>query len=371
MPGFVGGLAEGLQGLPAEVGGILDAIRQRKAAAAISAWATAQGQPQGQPQGQQPQGQQPHPAAALAAMPVGPGTQPVSALSPAPAPFVPGKPPAAGQPDPLAPLPAAPQAQPKPGPDPSLSATAQPDQQFSDPMQEAQQTLGALIRSVKAANPNIDPRTLMDAVHTQLDEMKGILPTTKAVMQGQVQLLKSQMDMKFKYDKLNSENERFAEKMADLVKRHASLNELDAAREEHMSNMDRINQERTDDYGRSVDYGHEDRQSAESGRNTRASESNQTRRDIAGENNQTRRDISDQRSDESYYRSDQSYRGSQVRSGVTPDAPPPRRAGPSQGGAIPANVQQFAKQHGLTVIRRRKDGKYDARAKDGTVGVIG
>jgi hypothetical protein len=34
-------------------------------------------------------------------------------------------------------------------------------------------------------------------------------------------------------------------------------------------------------------------------------------------------------------------------------------------------VQQFAKQHGLTVIRKRADGKYDAKAKDGTVGVIG
>jgi hypothetical protein len=50
---------------------------------------------------------------------------------------------------------------------------------------------------------------------------------------------------------------------------------------------------------------------------------------------------------------------------------PTSQPAPKGGGGIPANVQQFAKEHGLTVIRRRSDGKYDAKAKDGTPGIIG
>lgn len=377
MPNFFGGLAAGLQAgdLNGSVDYILKKKQEAKVAQALSAWASSQDNhpPQAGPGG--PPQPQPHPAAALAAL--GGGGAPQVAPRPAP-------PPTQAPVDPLAPLPAGapsaggppPQAgpMPQPGPDPNLSATAQPDQQFGDPIKEAQQSLGAMIRSIKAANPDIKPRVLMDAVHSQLDDMKGILPMTKAVMQGQVQLLKSQMDIKFKYDKLNAENERFAEKMQDLVKRHADLAAFDAAREEHMKRMDDINQSREQDYGRSVDYQHEDRGAAEQGRDARASQAETGRNSRAAQSDATKRDISGQRSRDSTYRSKQSFRGAQVRGGGIPDPEPaaPDGGAPAPGaGGIPANVQQFAKQHGLTVIRKRADGKYDAKAKDGTVGVIG
>lgn len=253
-----------------------------------------------------------------------------------------------------------------PPPNPNLSATAQPDQKFSDPIQEAQQTLGAMIRSVKAANPKIDPLTLMNAVHTQLDDMKGILPVTKAVMQSQVGMLKDQARYQYLGQKLSDENDYHAQQMGILAKKAATAADYQKEKARHDGVMETLYHENISSRESIADENNSTRRDI-------AGENNTTRRDIAGDNNQTRRDISGDRSDDSDYRSDQSFRGAQVRSGQTPDAPPQRRAGasPKPGGGVPANVQQFAKQHGLTVIRKRADGKYDAKAKDGTVGVIG
>lgn len=368
MPDFVGGLAQGLQagGLGDALAHIVQARRQRRASEALVNQAMTQGGPQPAPASGGP--------AALAAL---------KAPAPQPAPFTPGAPVKQGQPDPLAPLPAT-QPQAQPGPDPNLSATAQPDQKFADPLKEAQQTLGAMIRSIKAANPKIDPVTLMNAVHTQLDDMKGIAPLTKATMQGQVAYLRAQTDAQYKNARLTQYDNDWMVKFMNAK----TAEERTTLTGDYQKGRLAIMQERTDDYGRSVDYQHEDRQA-----------SNATRIQVANINGKYRLQGIDAQQSGAGSRAQaalEGKHGAAIASGLskflslnpgadgsqldavtqalesaygthTASQPAPK----SGGGGIPANVQQFAREHGLTVIRRRADGKYDAKDKDGTVGVIG
>jgi hypothetical protein len=351
MVGFLGGLAQGAAGLPDEIGQLIALKKLNQAKAANFNALTAQGG--GAPA---PQAAPPPPAAALAAI----GKQPMAA-GPQPAP----------QRDPLAPLPA---AQPAPAPPPGQSQGTggaedptgmSADPRVTDPWKEGQSILTNMAQSLKRANPKADPRTLADALEMQIEEVKGITPTTKAYMGAQVGMLKQQADLQFKMSKLQSENDYH---MKYLLQKGLTAQQVEAERERHDRAVESIWSDREDAYQQSVDYQHEDRQSAEAGRNTRNAANIGSRENIAAGRNATQEDIAGRRSRDSKYRADQGFRGAQARSGIPVDPAPD--AGDT-GGGIPANVQQFAKQHGLTIIRRRADGKYDAKDKNGTVGVIG
>jgi hypothetical protein len=386
MPNFFGGLAQGLQG-----GGFGDALaqlvaakRQRKASEAIVNQAMSGGQPQ-----QPPQGASPNPLAALAALHGG-SQAPAPQPAPQPAPFTPGAPVAPGQPDPLAPQPAQPPA-PKPPPDPNLSATAQPDQQFADPLKEAQQTLGAMIRSIKAANPKIDPRTLMDAVHTQLNDMKGLAPLTKATMMGQVAYLRAQTDAQYKSARLTQYDNDWMVKFMNAK----TAEERTRLTGEYQKGRLNIEQEGVDERYYATDVGAKTREDV-------ANIGAGSRIQVANINGKYRLQGIDTQQEGAGSRAQAALdgkHGAAIASGLSkflslnPGADPSQldavtqalesaygthtasqptsQPAPKGGGGIPANVQQFAKEHGLTVIRRRSDGKYDAKAKDGTPGIIG
>lgn len=95
-----------------------------------------------------------------------------------------------------------------PPPDPSLSATAQPQQPaFDDPIAGASQNIKALAASIKAANPKIDPKTLASAVEMQIENIKGVAPLTKAAMTAQIQMVKAQQDWQYKQQRLTQLDE--------------------------------------------------------------------------------------------------------------------------------------------------------------------
>ena len=74
-----------------------------------------------------------------------------------------------------------PQQQP---PVPGLSSTAQPDAAgMDDPVKAGQQSLYAMIRSIKAANPGISNTTLMAAARQQIDDIKGVMSGMLAPIQ--------------------------------------------------------------------------------------------------------------------------------------------------------------------------------------------
>ncbi len=79
-------------------------------------------------------------------------------------------------------------------PNPNLSSTAQPGAAgMDDPAEAGRQSLGYLIRSMKATNPGISNTTLMAAVRQQIDDIKGLAPLTKAAMTAQVAVLNLQV----------------------------------------------------------------------------------------------------------------------------------------------------------------------------------
>ena len=248
---------------------------------------------------------------------------------------------------------------------------------LADPIKESQSLIKNLWTSIKTANPKADPLTIMKAVELQIDEIKGVAPVTKATMQGQLQL----MGFTFKAQQFDQREARLrdehAQKMMELAQHHANQDEVAAENSRFRGAMTQIARERADIYGESVDYQHEDRESAEAGRDTRNTQNVTSREGIAAGNVAQRDRASGQRSRDSTYRAQQGFRGAQVRSGM-PAGPEP--AAPDAGGGggparptggVPANVQQFAKKNGLTILRRRADGKWDARDRTGRVGVIG
>lgn len=248
---------------------------------------------------------------------------------------------------------------------------------LADPIKESQSLIKNLWTSVKAANPKADPLTIMKAVEYQIDEIKGVAPVTKATMQGQLQLmgftLKAQQ---FDQRELRLREEH-AQRMMELAQHHANQDEVAAENSRYRGVMAEVAIERANAYSDSVDYQHEDRQSAEAGRDTRNTQNITSREGIAAGNVAQRDRASGLRSRDSTYRAKQGFRGAQVRGGL-PAGPEP--AAPDDGGgggparpssSVPANVQQFAKKNGLTILRRRADGKWDARDRTGRVGVIG
>ena len=104
------------------------------------------------------------------------------------------------------PVPSAPsmaQPSPKQPPVPNLSSTAQPDAAgMDDPIKAAQQLIMSIAQGIKAANPNIDPRTLALAVGQQIDQIKGVSPLTRAAMTAQIQTVKLQQDWALKQERM-------------------------------------------------------------------------------------------------------------------------------------------------------------------------
>lgn len=337
MVDFAGGLAQGLQGLPNEIGKLQEMARARKMAAALLNTYTGNQPPQGggapAPQGGAPM----PPTAALAALAPKPVPAPPAAPNPRSRfPVVPG------QPDPLAPRPA-------PAPPPG-APTGQPGAEaptgmsvapgLADPVKEGQSLLKNLWMTTKQANPKADPLTIMQAVNAQIDDIKGIAPVTKATMQGQLQLMGFTLKATQFQQKESDENARYAMKMQDLVTHHANQDAIAAENERHRAAMVSIAQERADAYGEGIEYSHEDRQAATGERATASAESNTTRRDIATGHDETQKDIAGQRSKDSKYRSDQSVRGAQVRSGA-----PPGNAPSAAGLGMPPDARKAPDGH--------------------------
>lgn len=308
---FFSGLAQSLQGLPDEIGKLQEMARARKAAAALANSDFSNvGGPQPQPQ------PAPHPAAALAAMSQQPPAPPASR------PMM--RPPAAPQPQ------TPPQMQPRP--DPNLSATAQPGMDFGNPIREANQTWSSIINSIKRANPKIDPVTLVAAAKDQLENIKGIAPLTKSIMDAQIKGQEFAVNTQLKLQRL----QQLGDEVGIRLMRANSDEERNSILREWHQRQTAIEQGRADTYADSVEYAHEDRQSAETGRNTRSTADINSRERIAQGRNETQKDISGQRSSDSRYRADQGFRGAQVRSGApagptpaqTPGLPPDARRAP-------------------------------------------
>lgn len=368
MPNFLGGLAEGLQqgGFNAVVDNLIKRQQQERTAKAIEAWAASQGS-------------SPHPAAPLAAL--SQGAQPAPA---APAPFTPGKPPAPGQPDPLAPQPAAQPAPPmgaptgQPGAEAPTGMSVNPA--LADPEKEGESIILNLWRSTKAANPKADPFTIMSAVEAQIAEVKGIAPITKATMQGQIAYMRAQTDDMYKMHRLSQYDHDWLIKMqnAKTAEERVRLNS------EYQQGRLKIEQERADTYEEGTQFQHKDRQ-----------DTNQTRVTVADLNNRSREGIAALREKGLNDRSIAALkgkRGGSIASGVSrvlsynpsadvdqvietlstayggdsgsSSAPAPKSSG-GDGG-----VQRRAKAEGITLIRRRSDGSWDAKDKSGRPGIF-
>lgn len=396
MVGFLGGLSNGLN--MGDINGAVDYIikqqHAKRVAAALDRTMAAGG---GAPQ----PAASPDPIAALARLKGGTGAPPQPApapqAGPAPAPFTPGRPPAPGQPDPLAPTPQAgpaPRPQPMPGQPTGAPGAEAPTGMavgngLADPVKEGQSLIQNLWQTIRAANPKADPRTILDAVNTQIDEIKGVAPVTKAMMQGQLQYMNFTMKAQ-EFDQREARlRDEHAQKMVELAKHHANQDEIAQENARFRGAMVDIARDRASYYGESVQYAHEDRQAAEAGRNTRSAANIDSKMSLAqlkeaGLNDRSAAAIKGRHGAAiasgvarvlSYQPSadmDSVVAGLEAAYGDQGGGGTPKPAAqPHAGGGVPANVQQFAKQHGLTIVRKRADGKYDAKTKDGTVGVIG
>ena len=273
MPGFIGGLAQGLQG-----GGFDQALDQfikerqlrKTAAAMMNANAGAQQPPAAVPG-------RPDPMQGLAAL--GGGQPSPSAQPPQAPPFRPGVPPVPGRPDPLAPLP---QAQARPQPMPG-APTGQPgaeaptgmsvDPGMSDPTKEAQSLIMNLWQTTKARNPKADPLTLMDAVHAQIEDIKGVAPITKATMQGQLMYLKEMSLDQYRNQRLQQYDHDWMIKYQNAKTAEERL----ALNAQYQRGRLAIQQEHEDSYSENIGYQHEDRQASTGARLSIARENNQTK----------------------------------------------------------------------------------------------
>lgn len=307
-----------------------------------------------------PTGQPPHPAAALAAL----GGQ----QQPTPPVLKPGVPPPAGQPDPLAPLPsspAPPQGAPtgQPGAEAPTGMSVNPG--LADPTKEAQSLIKNLWQTTKARNPKADPLTLMSAVERQIDDIKGVAPITKATMQGQLLYLKDMQLDQYRQARLQQYDHDWLIKYqnAKTAEERVRLND-DRARDRN-----KIMQEGVDVRQEGVDYQHEDRQA-----------SNQTRLTVANIGAASRVSVAqlkEQGLDDRAIAALKGKHGASIASGLSkvlsanPSADPntaiaaletaygDQQGAPpkgSGGGGIPANVRQYAKSKGLTVVAKQGDG---------------
>ena len=128
-----------------------------------------------------------------------------------------------GAPAPGAPPGPAQQQQMKPPPVPGLSSTAQPDAAgMDDPIKAANQSYATIAKSIYAAHPNIDPRTLIMAVDQQIDSIKGLAPLTKAALQAQSQMTKFMYEDQYKQAKLTEAAREYEGKLQELNNWHGS-----------------------------------------------------------------------------------------------------------------------------------------------------
>jgi hypothetical protein len=255
---------------------------------------------------------------------------------------------------------------------------------LADPLKESQSLIANLWKSVKAANPKADPLTIMNAVHTQIDDIKGVAPVTKAMMQGQLQYLNFTMKGQQFEERESRLRTEHAQKMVELAQHHANQDEIAAENARFRGEMVRIAQERADWYGEGVTYQHEDRVAAEEGRNTRNAANISSKMSIA----QLKENGLDDRSAAAI----KGRHGAAIVSGLArvlsyqPGADPNSVVAgleaaygdkgdsgtpkPAQAGSASTDVQKRAKAEGVTLIRRRADGSWDAKDSKGRPGVF-
>lgn len=156
-------------------------------------------------------------------------------------------PPAGGQ-GPQMPVPSAPSmAQPrepmKQPPVPGMSSTAQPDAAgMDDPFKAATQSIQTIAQGIKAANPNIDPMTLAMAVQSQIENIKGVAPLTKAAMSGQLGAMKLQIQAQEMAAKVQHWNDWYV-----IARRNAQTKkEIAAVDEKYKNGMLELGQARID-----------------------------------------------------------------------------------------------------------------------------
>jgi hypothetical protein len=265
------------------------------------------------------------------------------------------------------------------------------DPGLADPTKEAQSIILNLWKTIKASNPKADPLTIMSAVQSQIEEVKGVAPITKATMQGQIAYLRAQTDTQYKMRRLEQYDHDWLIKMQNAK----TAEERVRLTGEYQRGRLEIEQQRADTYEQGTELAHEDRQASTTARITVANINGKYRlqgigeqQEGAGSRAQAALDgkhgasvaaglskflaVNPQADPSTLDAVTDALESAYTKHSSSAQAPAPR-AGPgkAQGGGIPSNVQQFAKQHNLTVIRKRADGKYDAKARDGTVGVIG
>lgn len=258
MANFFGGLAQGLQGggFDAAVDEFVRRHQARKVAAALANANGGGGAPPPPPAANG------NPMGGLAALGGG------GANAPAPPPAAP---PSAGP----APAPAAPPPQPMPG-----APTGQPgahaptgmsvDPTLADPIKEGQSLITNLWKNIKAANPHADPMTIMQAVNSQIDEIKGVAPITKSAMQGQLSMMHETIRAQ-EFDQ--REIRLWNEHSQKLELAYKANNWKEAVAEENSrfkGEMVKVAQDRASVYGEATEFAHEDRQAA-----------NKTRLDVA------------------------------------------------------------------------------------------
>lgn len=254
MANFFEGLAQGLQGLPQEIDRLRERQERNRAMTALGQvdWTKSAdstggpGFPSAPSSAASPSGLMAlaKPMAGAPAQPT-PQTGPVPQAGPAAGPAfqgpaqvphvgfnqayanVTGRPVGNAQPSPV-----------RPQPDPSLSPTAQPDVQFDNPIAEANHAWGTIVNSIKMANPGIDPKTLMQAAEMQLDNVKGLAPTTKAIMSAQIGLLRDRDKYQYLGMKLNDENEMHATRMQEIARNNGTKEALEAENERHHTVME-------------------------------------------------------------------------------------------------------------------------------------
>jgi hypothetical protein len=164
-------------------------------------------------------------------------------------------------------------------------------------------------------------------------------------MEGQIQAQKLSFDYQYKGARL----QQLGQKLEIDMKNAKTREQQEKALEEYHSGLLEIGEQRASDYGRSVEYSHEDRQSAETGRDTRNAQNIGSRERIAQGRNETQKDISGQRSGDSRYRADQGFRGAQVRSGVQPGPAPASVPGLPPDARRAPDGHWYAKRQGRYV----------------------
>jgi len=145
--------------------------------------------------------------------------------------------------------------------DPNLSAVAQPTGQGVNA--DGHANLRAIVTSLRKADPNASPDTIMRATMERIQMLKGVQPEVKDAMMMQFRTAKLEQDnnkLQFSYDKLQRDSD---DKIQGLEAKLAVAQ-------------------------RGQDLAHDDRQASNSTRRDLGNQSNSTRRYLGNQSNSTR-----------------------------------------------------------------------------------